>query len=169
MLPLTKDALLEFGIAFIFYFTIGSFGAFLKDLYETMTQKNEKIRLGEIIIGGACSTFICLGLQDTWFKDFSLNLLVLITFILGILGFEVFGNLTTLTKLEKFFDRVMQFKERFTITYQPPPEDAPPQQEEATSADDTDNANTPTERTNPANMKAKPPDNDKKINPSAEE
>lgn len=168
MLPLTKDALLEFGIAFIFYFTIGSFGAFLKDLYETMTQKNEKIRLGEIIIGGACATFICLGLQDTWFKDLSLNLLVLITFILGILGFEVFGNLTTLTKLENFVDRVIRFKERFTITYQPPPENAPPQQEEAASADDIEQAVTPTERTKPNDIKAIPIITDKN-NPSAEE
>lgn len=120
MLPLTLDTLSDLAVNFLFYFIIGSFGAFLKDLYETLTRKNEKIRLGEVLIGGACATFICYGLQDTWLKDLSLNLVVLITFICGILGFELFGNLTTITKLRKFVEMVIEFKSRFNIEYVKP-------------------------------------------------
>ena len=109
----------------MFYFTIGSFGAFLKDLYETMTKKNEKIRFGEILIGGACATFICFGLQDSWLNGLSLNMMVLVTFICGILGFELFGNFTTMNKFEKFVSKVMEIKGRFNIEYNPPPSDSP--------------------------------------------
>lgn len=122
MLPLTKEALLDLSMNLMFYFTIGSLGAFLKDLYETMTKKNERIRLGEILIGGACATFICFGLQDTWFKGWSLNTMVLVTFVCGILGFELFGNLTTVSKFKDFIGQVLEFKNRFNIEYQKPEE-----------------------------------------------
>jgi hypothetical protein len=125
MLPHTQAALMEMSINLLFYFIIGSFGAFLKDLYETITKKEEKIRLGEVLIGGACATFICFGLQDTWFKDLGLNLIVLITFICGILGFELFGNLTTLAKFQQLVALIIDLKNRITIappsgTQQPP-------------------------------------------------
>jgi hypothetical protein len=122
MLPLNQEAVIELAYNLLFYFIIGSFGAFLKDLYETLTKKNEKIRLGEIIIGGACATFICYGLQDSWLKGLSLNLIVLITFICGILGFEIFGNLTTMEKFKDFIRRVIEFKSRFSIEYHDPNE-----------------------------------------------
>jgi hypothetical protein len=132
MLPLTQEALSELAMNFLFYFIIGSFGAFLKDLYETMTKKNEQIRIGEVLIGGACATFICYGLQDTWLKDLSLNLVVLITFICGILGFELFGNLTTISKFRQLITTVIELKNRIRIqiqdpnTPQVPPGDNPP-------------------------------------------
>lgn len=120
MLPLTSETLLDLGTTFIFYFTVGSFGAFLKDLHDSMTKKNDKIQVGEVLIGGATATLICLGLQDNWFKDFSLNTMLLITFVLGVLGFEIFGNIKTLTKFENFVERVLEFKNRFSVTYENP-------------------------------------------------
>jgi hypothetical protein len=115
MIELTYETLIDLCINFVFYFTIGSFGAFLKDLYETLSNKNDKIRLSEILIGGACSTFICMGLQDTWFKSFSINTMVLITFIVGILGFELFGNLSTLAKFKNTVQVAIELKNRIRI------------------------------------------------------
>lgn len=115
MIELNYETLINLCINFIFYFTIGSFGAFLKDLYETLSNKNDKIRLSEILIGGACSTFICMGLQDTWFKSFSINTMVLITFIVGILGFELFGNLSTLAKFKNTVQVAIELKNRIRI------------------------------------------------------
>lgn len=127
MLPLTQEALTEMSINFLFYFIIGSFGAFLKDLYETLTRKNEKIRLGEILIGGATATIICYGLQDSWLQDYSLNFIVLITFVCGILGFEIFGNLTTISNFQHLVEKVIEFKNRFHVEYKGPPDPpAPP-------------------------------------------
>lgn len=129
MLPHTQDALMEMSTNLLFYFIIGCFGAFLKDLYETMTKKEEKIRLGEVLIGGTCATFICFGLQDTWFKNLSLNLIVLITFICGILGFELFGNLTTIDRFKQLVTYIIELKSRITIA---PPSGNNPQSSEQT-------------------------------------
>lgn len=107
MLPLRFDELISILYSLFFYFVIGSLGAFLKDWYETLTNKNETIRLGEILIGGLCSTFICYGFQDFILQKFSVNFLVFINFLLGILGFEIFGNITNLQKLKTFlFDLI---------------------------------------------------------------
>lgn len=118
MLPLNQEALIELAYNLLFYFVIGSFGSFIKDLYETLTKKNEKIRLGEIVVGGAFATFFCYGLQDTWLKDLSINLIVLITFICGILGFEIFGNIYTVDNFKDFIGKVIEFKSMFSIEYQ---------------------------------------------------
>ena len=117
MLPLSQETVFELVYNLLFYFVIGSFGAFIKDLYETLTKKNEKIRLGEIVVGGAIATFFCYGLQDTWLKDLSINLIVLITFICGILGFEIFGNIYTIDNFKDFIGKVIEFKNRFNIEY----------------------------------------------------
>lgn len=96
---MTTDALIELSLQVLFYFIVGTLGAFTKDMYETMTKKIEKIRLGEVLVGGIVATIICYGLSDTWFKDFSLNTLFLVTFILGVLGFEIFGNMTNIANI----------------------------------------------------------------------
>lgn len=98
----TTEALMELSLKLLFYFIVGTLGAFTKDLYETMTKKMEKIRLGEVLVGGIVAAIICYGLSDTWFKDFSLNTMFLITFVFGVLGFEIFGNITSITKIRNF-------------------------------------------------------------------
>ena len=98
-MTITVEALTEMALPLLFYFAVGTLGAFTKDLYETMTKKSEKIRLGEILVGGVVATIICYGLSDTWFKDFTLNTMFLVTFTIGVLGFEIFGNMTNISKI----------------------------------------------------------------------
>lgn len=131
MAPLTQEALLSVATNLLFFFTIGSFGAFTKDFYETITKKNERIRFGKILIGGTCATVVCYGLQDSWLSGFSINQLVLTTFLCGVLGFEIFGNFTTIVKFKQFVLDIWEFKSRFSFRYQdpaapPPVEAAPP-------------------------------------------
>ena len=96
---ITSEALIEMALPLLFYFAVGTLGAFTKDLYETMSKKIEKIRLGEILIGGVVTAIICLGLSESLFKDFSLNTMFLVTFVIGVLGFEIFGNMTNIAKI----------------------------------------------------------------------
>lgn len=103
MSALTTEALIDMALPVIFYFIVGSLGSFTKDMYETMTGKIEKIRMGEILVSGVVTTIICYGLSDTWFKDFSLNTMFIVTFIIGVLGFELFGNMTTISNIRNLF------------------------------------------------------------------
>lgn len=110
MSSLTQEAIIELAISFTFYLVIGIFGAFIKDLHETLTKKNEKIRFGEVLVGGATAAFLCLGLQDSWLKDLSLNGLVIVTFIAGILGFELFGNIATIDRFRNTINTVLEIR-----------------------------------------------------------
>ena len=96
---ITVEALTDMTLHLLFYFDVGTLGAFTKDLYETMTKKTEIIRLGEIIVGGVVASIFCYGLSDTWFKNFTLNTMFLVTFTIGVLGFEIFGNMTNISKI----------------------------------------------------------------------
>lgn len=120
MVPLTQEALLSVATNLLFFFTVGSFGSFMKDFYETLTKKNERIRFGNIVIGGSCATVVCYGLQDSWLSGFSINQMVLITFICGVLGFEIFGNFTTIVRFKQFVVDMWEFKNRFTVQYRDP-------------------------------------------------
>lgn len=122
MMNLTHEALIEFSLNFIFYFTIGSLGAFMKDLYETLTKKNEKIRLGEVLIGGMCATVVGMAISDySWFNSVSLNTTVFIIFILGMLGFELFGNLTTIAKFKNFVFIIISLRHQISNAKPDPP------------------------------------------------
>lgn len=129
MIQLTLETVVSLAFNFLFYFIIGSLGAFLKDLYETLTKKNEKIRLSEVLIGGISATFICLALQDfSWFGERSIGFISLVTFVMGVIGFEIFGNITTISKLKDFFYLLNRLKNTPPNEWdqvQPPPP-APP-------------------------------------------
>lgn len=98
-MTITVETLTNMALPLLFYFAVGTLGAFTKDLYETMTNRIEKIRLGEILVGGVVATIICYGLEDSWLKGFSLNTMFLVTFTIGVLGFEIFGNMTNISKI----------------------------------------------------------------------
>ena len=110
MASITQESLMNLCFSLLFYFSIGTVGAFLKDLHETLTKKTERIRLGEILIGGISAAIICYGIEDSWLKDVGTNLTVLITFICGVVGFEIFGNLTTISSLTTFAQKVISIR-----------------------------------------------------------
>lgn len=104
--------MLELFYNFSFYLLIGSFGAFMKDLHETLTDKNERIRLSEVLIGASSAAFICLFLKDKWLADASINTMAAICFVLGILGFEIFGNFTSIAKVKRFVKDVAEMRSK---------------------------------------------------------
>jgi hypothetical protein len=116
----TLDSLQILLTNFLFYYTVAFAGAFMKDLYETMTRKNDPIRLGELIVGATCASFIAMSLHETLLSELKLNTILLVTFVLGILGFEIFGNITSISSLEGFATRILEIKDRFSIQYNPP-------------------------------------------------
>lgn len=95
----------------LFYLVIGSLGAFIKDWYDTMMGRSEQIRIGRIIVGGIVSTVICFGLQEYIFKDLTINTIIPIVFVMGVLGFEIFGNITTIGKLWNSINRLLDARD----------------------------------------------------------
>lgn len=141
MQTLNVELVMDLSIQVLFYFIIGSAGAFMKDLHEKITQKNKQIRLDKVIIGGAMAAIISLGLGDTWFKDLSLKTMFLVTFIIGVLGFEIFGNITTVSKLRSFIGEISDLKRAVkgeqVYNNSPPNTGAPPKEEAPKSTTET--------------------------------
>lgn len=107
---INQELLIKLSIGFSFYFVIGFFGAFMKDFYETITKKHEAIRMGHILIGAFSTAFLMVGIEHYLVDLFTFNTIVLITFILGILGFEIFSKISTINKFKNFLISIIEFK-----------------------------------------------------------
>lgn len=104
---LNVNELVDLSLNFLFYFTIGSFGASVKVLYESMTRKNYKIRIGKIIIGGGTTAILCAGLNYTLLHEYNIGTRFMIASIIGILGFEIFGKIKNIAGLKVFIGDVL--------------------------------------------------------------
>lgn len=94
------------------FFIIGFAGAFTKDLYDTISGKNKKIQVSKVFIGAVFSAFVMLGISQPVTKrfDVSFNTIICINFITGVVGFELFGKLSTLRGLDKGFKKALEIK-----------------------------------------------------------
>ena len=106
MTTIDINELVDLSLNLIFYFTIGSFGAFFKVLYESMTRTNYKIKIGKIIIGGGTTAIICAGLNYNILHQYNIGLRFMIAALVGVLGFEIFGKIRTIAGLKGFITEV---------------------------------------------------------------
>lgn len=96
--------------SFIFYFSISACGAFIKDLYDNFTGKQKRVQITEIFISATTSSFILLGVSELMYTKLSTNNVILVTFFMGVVGFELFAKLNNLSGLNKFIQKVFQIK-----------------------------------------------------------
>ena len=101
MYTLDYNTLINLIIDICLYFMIATLGAFIRDLYETITKKDEVVRVQRILVGSVFATFVLLGLEDTLLKSYSINMVMSISFIMGGIGFELFGKWVNVDKLEE--------------------------------------------------------------------
>ncbi len=83
------------------YFMISALGAFTKDMYNSITKKDEVIRIKRILVGSIFATFVLLGIEDAILKKHTINVVIFISFIMGGIGFELFGKWVTVDIIEK--------------------------------------------------------------------
>ena len=87
-------------IVFVIYFTVGLMGAFTNDTYKTIVGVNEKIEIKRIIVGAMFTAFLLLFIDD-YFESLTFQTKGALGFLTGILGFELFGKINTVGRLEK--------------------------------------------------------------------
>ena len=107
---LSKEMMLTLAATFIFYFTLGACGAFTKDLYDNLVNGRVKIELSRIFIAAISTAFICIGTQDYLSTHVSLNVIIFMGFLCGVVGFELFGYLNSLKGIRKTFGEIMSIK-----------------------------------------------------------
>lgn len=107
---LTKEMMLTLAATFIFYLTLGGLGAFTKDLYDNFVNNKVKIELPRIFIAAISTAFICIGGEGYLSEHLSLNTIIFVGFLCGVVGFELFGYLSSLKGIKQTFDEVMRIK-----------------------------------------------------------
>lgn len=94
-MQLTIEYLIGVIYNFAFAFFIGLIGAFARDLSSTIMGK-EKINVARIFLGALFSAFAYIGFAEIALKWISMNTLIFVQFILGILGFELLNRFSTI-------------------------------------------------------------------------
>lgn len=107
---LTKEMMLTLAATFVFYFMLGALGAFTKDLYDNIVNGKVKIELPRIFIAAISTAFIFIGGEDYLSVYLSLNTVIFLGFLCGVVGFELFGYLNSLKGIKKTFDEIMRIK-----------------------------------------------------------
>ena len=90
------------------YFLIAMIGAFVKDIYDTVSGTRQHIETRRVFVATSLSTFLTFAARGHVDDD----KLIAITFILGVIGWELFSRICT---IEGFKSTVLGLKE-FYVT-----------------------------------------------------
>lgn len=110
METLTVDTFLSILIPLSLYFTITLFGAFLKDMLNTIRKKDTTFRLNRILIGSVFGAFFMVGFEGYLSQRFSLEQIVFIAFIVGSISFDIFDRVSKLDNLIKYWNIYQEMK-----------------------------------------------------------
>lgn len=102
MYNLDYNTLINLIINICFYFMVATLGAFIKDMYDSITKKDEVIRVKRILVGSVFATFVLLAIEDLILSKQSINIVIFISFIMGGVGFELFGKWVNLYIVERY-------------------------------------------------------------------
>lgn len=100
------DSIRSSFIDLIFIFVCCGIGSIIKDMYNTITGKDTKVKLIRIIISTIVSCFIMFSLEDILLQYVSTKVFMLMTFISGLVGFETAGKLTSLDNVLKILSKI---------------------------------------------------------------
>lgn len=89
MSSLTLNNLFSFLLDYTFIVIFCLVGAIIKDTYNTLTEKDTKVKLARIFISTIVSSIIILSISDILLSKISWKLLILPCFIGGMVGFDL--------------------------------------------------------------------------------
>lgn len=106
----TVENVLVIAANFTFYFIVAICGAFTKDLYDNFVNGKKRIEIIRVFIAAISTAFLAIGLQDYLSARFSLNIIILFSFLCGVVGFELFGCINSIKNLKVTILEIIQIK-----------------------------------------------------------
>lgn len=92
------------------YFLITLSGAFVKDMYNSIRGIDNKFRLYRMLTGALVSAFLMVGLEGWLLKHVGLKEIVVISFFVGIISFELFEKLSKIDSIIKYYKIIQDIK-----------------------------------------------------------
>lgn len=105
------------------YLIIAMLGAFVKDIYDTYSGARPRIEIYRIFVGTMLSTFLTFAARDYVNSE---NLLPVVNFVLGVIGWELFVRISTIDGLIKTIKDARQTLVSILSTSDPPPASVKP-------------------------------------------
>lgn len=106
---------LSIAIPLSLYFLITLAGAFVKDMYNTIRGVDTTFRLYRVITGAIFSAFVMVGLENWLLTKIGLKEIVVISFFVGILSFELFERLSNINGFLKTFQEFQRIKNNLDV------------------------------------------------------
>lgn len=106
---LNVSTFLSILVPWCLYFILTLTGAFLKDLYNTIVNKDVKFRMSRVLIGAISGAFIMIGLENILLTKVGVNQIVTISFIIGTVSFELFNRISKLDNILKYIKLFNKF------------------------------------------------------------
>lgn len=110
MQGLTVEIFLSIAIPLSLYFIITLFGAFIKDMINTVRGTDTTFRLNRILIGATFGAFFMLGIEKFLLKKLSIEQIVFVAFFIGSVSFELFDRLSKIDNLIKYWRIYQEIK-----------------------------------------------------------
>lgn len=92
----------------ITYFLIAMIGAFIKDIYDTISGVRSKIKIYRITIASILSTMLTFAARSHLDQDTT----IAFTFLIGVIGWELFSRICTIRGLK---ETALDFKKFFRL------------------------------------------------------
>ena len=86
-------------VSFLLYFFIGCVGGIAKYLHTVTTQKLYKMQVRKMAVRALVTAFGMPVVERYWGEQAGIELLILISFVMGVVGFELFGKFSTITNI----------------------------------------------------------------------
>ena len=90
------ETLISNSIDYLFILIFCFIGAVVKDSYNTLTKKDERVKICRILVSSFTASIVIFALSDYIIPDLGYKITMLISFIGGSTGFELIGYITTL-------------------------------------------------------------------------
>ena len=92
------------------YFLITLAGAFVKDMYNSIRGIDTKFRLYRMLTGALVSAFFMVGLENWLLRHIGLKEIVVVSFFIGIISFELFEKLSKIDSIIKYYKIIQDIK-----------------------------------------------------------
>ena len=112
---LNKESIMTNIIIFLFIIVFCFIGAIVKDTYNTLIDKDEKVSIIRILISTIVSSIILFSISDYILRRISYKLLTLFCFLGGMLGFEILGKISKLEFWKNSSEMFKKFKKILRI------------------------------------------------------
>ena len=91
-----KPTLISNLMYFLLIIIFSLLGAIVKDTYNTLTEKDTKVKISRILVSTIVSSIILFSLSDTILSKITPKQFILPCFIGGMIGFELLGKIKDL-------------------------------------------------------------------------